>query len=640
MLAFAFLAGCGTSPVDDPEPTPEPEPKEDNTLNEMSLLEAFTTQFNDGCSMTDLRIRKTGKWEIDFSDKRTRVFSDTDVDVFECSVLEWPALTIEGGVWYIDGESTEVPYDVSSDNVSIVAVIYDGEGLYVRLSSGKMFFFHKGRVLDIGCFRFEKALNPSLREDVVCTVAAGAISGSFSDRAAANLIVTVGYRGDNLTYKDQELFSSVTSIKYADANTKPVQLLTKSGNREFTFEFKKVTSNIPKLYITTENGRAIPWPDKTFINATLRIEDPDLKYGNVASQTIPMEIRGRGNSTWGNPDFVKKPYKMKFTEKARILGMSESRQWVLLANYSDKSLLRNALAFKLSEMAGLPWTPKWRPVEVYLNGDYRGLYQLAEEIRVGSERLEMDVVAPSASSGDAITGGYFLRIDNRPLERGESPTFRTSKGMPVSFLSPEAEEITTAQVNYIKNYVITAESLVYGSPYADYSQWIDVRSFIYYFFINELAKNQDGRLDLSTYMWKPYMGKLGIACIWDFDIAFGNCDYHGSGSNGYTGWWIRDARWFEAMFKSQTFVNQVTAEWNEFYPKLPEAEAEIREWAYELENAINRNYVKFPTLNRQVWPNVVVLGNYQAELDYMLGFFENRAAWMNARIQAGDHRKY
>ncbi len=392
------------------------------------------------------------------------------------------------------------------------------------------------------------------------------------------------------------------------------------------------TGRIPVIHIDTGGVGKNSIPLDTYINGTMRIENPDGLYSDQRDVSFPMEIHGRGNSTWGMP---KKPFKIKLAEKNRLLGMSRSRHWVLLANYSDKSLLRNALAFKLSALAGMEWAVRWRPVELYLNNAYEGVYQLAEHVRVDPERINLQTVGAADNSGDALTGGYLLWIDEKGLYSKGLPGFTTPRGMPVVFEDPEV--LTDRQRTYIEDFVKQTELDIYSLTFEQYSEIIDVDSFIRYFFVHELGKDVDGNMRLSTYMWKPRGGKLGFPCVWDFDIAFGNCDYNGSG-NGPAGWHIRNAIWFRQLFRNEKFCARVAVMWREFYPKLAEAEAEMRAQARLMDEAQVRNFAKWNILNTKVWPNYVVKGTYQGELDYMLDFFTERAEWMNAEITAGRHR--
>ncbi|MCP4499528.1 MAG: hypothetical protein GY822_06130, partial [Deltaproteobacteria bacterium] len=146
-----------------------------------------------------------------------------------------------------------------------------------------------------------------------------------------------------------------------------------------------------------------------------------------------LEIRGRGNSTWGKP---KKPYKLKLEDKSKLLGMPKSKHWALLANYFDPSQLRNSAAMFLGEQTTLAWTPKLRHVEVQVNGEFIGLYQLAETVRIEDNRVDITEMSPSDTGPVDITGGYLLEQDARRIDNGEFG-FLSSLGLDVVLKNPE-----------------------------------------------------------------------------------------------------------------------------------------------------------------------------------------------------------
>ncbi len=626
----------GQKPVDKPDKPDKPD-EPDNSLNGMSLYEAFQTQFDAGCAMNGFLVEGNGRYKVLFSDNRRRDIDEDEVAVVICTPTSWPAVKPENGIWQVDGNSTDIPYADSREDERIVLVMCDSEGLYVRLSSGYMFFFHQGTVPDIGCFRFEKALNPSLREDVICSVSGTEIHGRLNPATTVfDLVATVASRGAIEVHAGGyiDFRSSVTSLDYSQS----IALTLKkngAGGKLFNVVLQ-AAGRVPVLYINTGSVKKDNIQLDNYIDATMRLYNPDGLYSDQYDENFYIQIHGRGNSTWGMP---KKPYKIKLAGKNRLLGMSDSKHWVLMANYSDKTLLRNALAFKLSELAGMQWAVRWRPVEVYFSSThetnaYAGLYMLAEHVRVDPERIDLDLVGPADNTGADVTGGYLLWIDGKGLGKGY-PGFWTAKGVPVVIEEPEV--LTSQQRTYIEGFMKKTEQDIYNMSFADYSKIIDIDSFIRYFFVQELAKNVDGDMRLSTYMTKLRDGKLGFPCVWDFDIAFGNCNYNGSG-NGPTGWHIRNCFWFNPLFRSAEFAAKVTEAWNEFYPKLAEAEAEMRAIAKVMDDAQKRNFTRWNILNSWEWPNYVVVGSYQGELDYMLDFFMQRAEWMNTEIKAGRHR--
>jgi hypothetical protein len=381
---------------------------------------------------------------------------------------------------------------------------------------------------------------------------------------------------------------------------------------------------IPVLVITTKGGAPVVSLDD-YVEASVTIEDPDLMYSTVPSQILSTNIRGRGNSTWGMP---KKAYKLKLTEKSRLLGMSNDKEWALLANYADKTLLRNATAFAMSEVLGMGWTPRFRPVEVELNGDFLGQYMLTEHVKVSGERIDIDLVTEEDNSGEALTGGYFFEIDER---MGEVSNFWTSQGLPINFKDPE--EPTEAQFNYVRDYFNAAEAALYGDSFTDpatgYANYIDLLSFVHNYIIQELTRNVDGNMRLSNFLVKERGGKIAHSHVWDFDLALGNCDYI---SESPLGWEHKGVRWYVRMFQDPAFVTLLKQEWAKLYNQLPAIETTIREMALLIDDAQRRNFERWDILDIYVWPNAVVLGSYQAELDYMLDFMLQRAEWLNSEI--------
>lgn len=627
LLSLVFVRCEG--PVDGPD---DPQA----VLDDLSLYDAFKKQFDGRCMLAEFNSLGDGAYRAVFSDGRGRTFGEGEVPVITCRSNAWPVVVPGGnGEWYVNGKSTGIPVaapDAPEDR-RVVAVMYDTDeqALYVRLASGRMFFFHTGKVLDVGCFRFETALNPSLSKDIICTVGGALIAGTAEkDMNNYRLVATVAFRGTSLMCDNQPVQSSVSVIDYSAERA----IHLRDGDSGTILRVRLSESRrIPKISIST-GGKAIQ--RDTYVGANMRIEDPDLLYGTIEAEDFTLEIKGRGNSTWGLP---KKPYKLKLSDKKRLLGMSNDKHWVLLANYSDKSLLRNELAFELSRIAGMHWTPRSRPVELYLNGSFQGQYMLTEHVRVAPERVNLEVVDPSVESGDPLTGGYFLWIDSRALDEKRLPGFRTkSKGLPVVFEDPEAPG--AAQKKYVEDYFNAVEQAIYNRSFAEYSELIDIESCIQYFFVQEIAKNVDGDMRLSTYMWKPYKGKLGFPCVWDFDIAFGNCNYNPNG-NGPTGWHIRDCTWIRQLFRNQEFVDKATEEWRRLYPELTRVEPAMREWAELIDDAQKRNFEKWPILGKYVWPNLNAESRttYRQELDYMLDFFNQRIRWMNTEIEAGRLRK-
>ena len=394
--------------------------------------------------------------------------------------------------------------------------------------------------------------------------------------------------------------------------------------------------NIPVVRITTKNGAGI-YDKKNYVDGTITITDPEKMYSDVTEFSADMGIRGRGNSTWG---FPKKPWKVKLDEKASLLGMPADKEWALLANYADRTLLRNIVAMKLSEICGFSWTPRMRSVEVYLNDKYQGVYTLCEHKKVSKDRVNIEVVGEGDNSGDAVTGGYYLEIEE---QQDETTCWWTGMNVPMMFSDPE--EPTDEQYEYVTSLFAEFEEALQSDNFADpaigYAAYIDVDSFINYFIVQELTKNPDGNLRKSSFITKERGKKMEMYHVWDFDLTLGNCGYFpGAVGNGPDGFWVKDygqgdrykGGWFYRLFQDPVFVETVQARWNELLPELEKIPEFIDEQAFIIEPARERNFEVWDINESVFWVYFPSLGSYEAELDYLKEFYTDRLQWLTTEL--------
>jgi hypothetical protein len=303
--------------------------------------------------------------------------------------------------------------------------------------------------------------------------------------------------------------------------------------------------------------------------------------------------------------------------------------WVLLANYPDKTLLRNHTAFEIGRRFGLSYTPRSRFVDLYLNDSYRGNYQLTEQIKIDENRLAIDELESDDLDQDAISGGYLLEIDGRS---DPDPSFTTTQGVKFKIKSPDKgpEE----QLAYIQNYVQTTENVLFSDSFADpeqgYARFIDVESFVNWYLVNEITKNTDAKFANSVYMHKPRGGKLTMGPVWDYDIGLGNVNY--SPGEFPEGWYIREASWLRRLFEDPIFEQRVKDRWRTVQPELQEVLNQIDQQAATLDQSQRLNFGTWRILNKKVWPNPVQTGSYQGEVDYLEKWLSERIAWMDSEL--------
>lgn len=387
---------------------------------------------------------------------------------------------------------------------------------------------------------------------------------------------------------------------------------------------------LPLVTINTENNATIKKED--YVNATIKIESRN-ENGNIHTILLDAEteIKGRGNSTW---NMEKKPYRLKLKKSSEVLGMPKNKHWVLLANYADKSLMRNELAFEISRRMGFTYTPRMQYVDVVLNGDYVGSYMLGEHIRIDKERVN---IAEMEANDSNITGGYLLEIDQR---KGEPVWFETTETNMI-FCVSRPEDIPANQKAYISSHIQKLEDVLYGKlgdPVTELPKYMDIKSFIDYFLLNELAKNVDGNLRLSTYLYKDKDDdRVYFGPVWDYDIAFGNVNYNDCW-NTY-GWYTRnnptyESPWYQKFFAHPEFFNMAIERWKELRSKeLHDLMSFIDVTAEDLDKSQQKNFERWTILGKYVWPNKVWYPTYQGEVDYLKSWVKGRLSWMDLQLK-------
>ena len=262
-------------------------------------------------------------------------------------------------------------------------------------------------------------------------------------------------------------------------------------------------TNLPLMIINTENSKEITSLDY-YINSSIIIINKNKMDLNTTA-----EIRLRGHSTSTRP---KKPYKIKFTKKQKLLDIDgKYKKWAILANHYDISLIRNILAFKISEMIGLEFTPRCEPVDVIVNGNFKGNYFVCDQVEVKEGRVDIEEI-----SDNDITGGYLLEIDQRATK--EEKYFLTEKGLIGEIKYPDSDDITKEQENYIKKFLNKLEKNVYLGKL----KYIDLYSFYRYFIIQEFCGDIDTVLSSFNVHKKKGDNKLYFGPVWDYDLSFDN----------------------------------------------------------------------------------------------------------------------
>ena len=330
---------------------------------------------------------------------------------------------------------------------------------------------------------------------------------------------------------------------------------------------QRIETGLPIVYVNTEGGLAIT--SKTdYVSATLSIQGTKELPG--LAQELTCSIRGRGNTTWQWP---KKPYLIKLDEKTSLLGMPKHKRWVLLANFMDRTLMRNLVSMHVASLTSLAWTPRCVPVELILNGKHKGSYLLIEQVRVDKNRVNITEMKEGDNEGEAVTGGYLLELDFHYDNEFQwiNPhgwSDGIGEGIPFAVKSPDPEDITEAQKTYIQDYIAEVSDVLYDDNFADpeegYAKYLDVDSFIDYWIVYEVMCNHELLNPGSVYFHKDRGRKLTAGPCWDFDwgiLSF----YTSNGANDLVN---GHAIWYERLFQDPVFKEKLQARFLELLPQL------------------------------------------------------------------------
>lgn len=416
------------------------------------------------------------------------------------------------------------------------------------------------------------------------------------------------------------------------------------------------SSDLPIIKIGV-NGQIIPNEPK--VDGWIEVIDNGPGQRNYISDTdyayagrIGVELHG--NSTQG---FPKKSLRIETRDSlgddfdVSLLGLPETSDFVLSANFSDKTLMRNALAYDLSRRLG-QYASRTRFCEVFVDNSYQGIYILTEKIKRGKERVDIPKLDESDTSGVDITGGYIVKIDwntspgwNSPFSQPNSPNIYTY----FQHEYPKWNEMHPAQTEYIRAYVDSFEQALAGPGFQDpatgWRRFADEKSFIDYLLVNEMSRNVDG-YRLSTYFHKQRDdrgGKIRMGPSWDFDLAWFNADYC---ENWQTAGWAYDINytcpdagvpfWWERMMEDPLYAQNLACRWQSLRGGTLHTDsifAAIDSMAAILEEAQERNFTLWPILGVYVWPNPGALPDtYAGEVQKMKNWLENRLDWMDFAI--------
>ena len=382
-----------------------------------------------------------------------------------------------------------------------------------------------------------------------------------------------------------------------------------------------LTGTLPVVYLTTANGQAIT-DKENYISATVYIDPLSTGESALGSASAPLaaEVKGRGNYTWR--DFDKKPYKIKFDKKQSVLGMPKNKHWVLLAGADDNlGFLRNPAGFMISRAVGLRWTPGLKPVELFLNGQYKGLYFLGEHVRIDANRINIQEQEDGETDPEIITGGWLVEIDNYAEENNIK--FDEGNGQHVMVSLGEPEVLSSQQRQYIEQQILGLNSILYGSSSAALEQVLDIEEAAKFYLVQEIMEDCESYHG-SCKLYKD-RDSLGVVDKWKFGPVW---DFGNAYMRRAEKWIYVDPTWPQYWIGQlatwPVFQEKVKEQWWIYYHVYKDqVRSEIRAYANTIETAAKND--------AQVWRNTRNYcdnSNYSDVRDRFFRRYDWRINWL------------
>ncbi len=424
----------------------------------------------------------------------------------------------------------------------------------------------------------------------------------------------------------------------------------------FVAPFEFITSTLPIVVIST-NHIAIPDAPKIdgymgiIDNGPGQLNNINNPYNGFYGQ-IAIETRGSSSSMFPAKSYgleTRGPDSVNYN--VSIFDWPSDNDWILYAPYTDKSLIRNVLTFKLGNETG-NYAPRTKLCELILNDEYVGVYVFMERIKINPGRVGIDPLEYIDTVDNHITGGYIVKVDKTTgggIIAWTSPfTSATPGNSAINYQlhDPSIEVIHPLQKQYIQSYVSAWETALAGPNFADpqigFRAYADEASFIDYMLINELSKNVDG-YRISTFLYKERFsegGKLVAGPLWDFNLGWGNANYCQGGNT--TGWEINfnaicgggldNPFWWNRMLQDSIYANRVKCRWLELRTSILDSSVlmnYIDSMSMALTLPAQRTYTKWPILGTYVWPNNFIGQTYIEEMEYLKSWTSSRLVWMD-----------
>ena len=469
--------------------------------------------------------------------------------------------------------------------------------------------------------------------------------------------------------------------------SKPVTYTVSDGTESRDYTVTVTNSGLPVVVLTQSGGGSESWAE-----AGINVRSKDSEWvesdeftvykadGSVDVDGALCGIRLRGNSTQG---FPKKPFAVKLVSKASVLGMPKHKRWVLLANWMDRTMLRNAVALDIAHRVdsayvntkgdytgGIAWSPRGTSVEVIMDGRHVGNYYLCEQIKIDGDRVDIkdcieDIIGDGNANPAMADCGYLLEFDDN---YDEVDKFLTGRCLPCMF-KDEVSQYSSEIFNQVKARIEAVEAYLEAGNYETAYNDFDINSVIDYFFIQELTFNDEYKHPKSVYMLIDGDGKLTAGPVWDFDwqtfvnydqVQAMNSKYGGLHSCRKTNEWLYGASsllewwqsweynrendkpymWYPLLFKDANFRAKAQERWAVIYPQLLNVAEQIDKLADQNRVSDSYNSAMWPLSSLKNSAGAAFNGDEDMSFDEAIATmkqaYTDRLNWMNTQITSGN----
>lgn len=401
-------------------------------------------------------------------------------------------------------------------------------------------------------------------------------------------------------------------IATSDGGNTTVTNTTNSGNTPESTTSTTITvrqSTLPSLYLDLADGTTLSGihSNKDTKRGGNRVVITDTANSTYDLDKTDVEVKGRGNTSWQLYD--KKGYQIKFSKKTSVLGMDKAKKWVLLANSSDPSMVKNKTSFDLSSKLGASFTPNSQFVDLWIEGDYRGTYEVTDKVEIGSSRVDIDDATGVVSELDT----EFYRTETYSTDRW---------GRQFTLKDPDVEDSEAVKGNFdafIAKLDKFEEALDSHAEWDTITGLADVNSIATYYLINEFTANDESTATSQYWTWNGGSDTLHMGPSWDFDTSM----EAQSSPNDY---YFYQDRVISALENYQQFRQIVTSEYTAHKADFDAAPTDAKKISEQISESADMNYLRWNSYNTTVGKNQHIGANYEA-------CAKTTIDWLTARAQ-------